>query len=467
MKFNSIRLILFLSIIAFLSSCLGTTTDVTTLSTNPSFSSLTFAANDSALNIQSAKFILTFDQTSNDSIIVNQDSLVYKANIKHLKPTFTFKSSSSAEIIYTDKPDTVHITGKDTIDFTRPLKIINVPADGDIKKSREYIVKVNVHKVEPELYVWKRLNESIDDNDNPSSQKTVWFNGQLNYYMNDGIAAYLYTSVNGTSWNSGSLSGIPTKTPLGDMLQFNGKLFLSQDGANIYSSSDGASWTYKTVTEYVFKSLLYVFDAKLWAVIQSNSDSKLHFANSVDGDTWIVIGEIPQNFPVRDFASISFTTRNGKPKVLVIGGYSNDSIVLKNRWSSEDGVYWLDFSMENHSLDSLAIGASVIAYDNKLLLFGGKIKNNLIVEDHYRQSIDEGLSWQKTDSAYNLLREPVYTKVSDIKTDTTYINYVPRSYQSAVVDNSNRIYLVGGKRNYDFMSDVWTGKLNRKGFIKQ
>ncbi len=467
MKFNSIRVILIFSTVVFLSSCLGTT-DVTTSSTDASFSSLTFKTNDSVPNQSKAVFSLEYDSQINDSIIVNLDSLPYNTLINIVYPTFTFKSSASAYIIYTDTPDTVAITGTDTINFSRPLKIRNVPADGDIKKSREYIVKVNVHKVEPELYVWKQLTESVES-DNAASQKTIWFKNQLYYFLNNGSAAFLYTSANGTSWTSKTLSGFPINSALGDMLQFAGKLYLSQDGAKIYSSADGLSWTNKIMTEYTFKSLLFDFDSKIWAVVQSISDSKLRFANSTDGDTWIVRGEIPTNFPVRDFASISFTTRNGKPKVLVIGGYSSDNTLLKNRWSSEDGMQWYDFSTENHSLDSLAVAASVISYDDKLLLFGGINRDNQIVGEYYRQSIDEGLSWQAPDTIYNRLREPIITKVPGTDKDTvaSYINFQPRNYQSVVLDNSDRIYVVGGKTNTKVLSDVWTGKLNRKNFIRQ
>lgn len=80
MKFNSIRLILIFSSVVFLSSCLGTT-DVTSYSTNPSFSSLTFAANDSIPYLSTAAFTLEYDSQVGDSVIVNLDSLPFNTQI--------------------------------------------------------------------------------------------------------------------------------------------------------------------------------------------------------------------------------------------------------------------------------------------------------------------------------------------------------------------------------------------------
>jgi len=45
--------------------------------------------------------------------------------------------------------------------------------------------------------------------------------------------------------------------------------------------------------------------------------------------------------------------------------------------------------------------------------------------------------------------------------------YTQRNYSSVVVDNSNRIYIVGGKANAAILTDVWTGKLNSLSFIRQ
>ena len=118
-------------------------------------------------------------------------------------------------------------------------------------------------------------------------------------------------------------------------------------------------------------------------------------------------------------------------------------------------------------MDTLSLGASVISYDNKLLVFGNRTDN--AGKNYYRVSKDEGLSWQVPDTLRNFLPA----------------GYSPRNYQSVVVFKplalkgvqspalksqilqSNRIFIVGGKSGSASFSDVWTGKLNRKNFLRQ
>jgi hypothetical protein len=469
MKFSPFKFILFSAFIVFLTSCLGTTNTATTISSDATFVSLTLAKNDS---VKSAVFTLVGDT------IVNLDSLPYKTKVDSVYPTFSFKSTVGIRILFPAgfKKDSVALTGNDTINFTQVVRVRNLASDN--KATALYYVKVNVHKVEPKLYVWNKLNDIAGPN--APNQKTIVFNDKLFYYSNDGTGSYLYTSIDGNDWSSETVTGLPASIPLSDMIQFNGKLYLSQDGYNIYSSTDGITWT-KFVSDYNFKSMLYVFGDKLWAVVQSSSETFCRFASFTETDGWVVRGEIPANFPVRDFTSVTFSSRTGKPKVLLIGGYPLSSeLLLKNRWSSEDGVYWVDFSISNHSLDTLAAGASVISYGDKLLLFGVR-SDSAIYTSHFRQSIDEGLSWQRPDTLYNRLRQRII-KVSSTKNDTTYINYQPRNYQSVVVLKSrtynsadtkqqnlesNRIFMVGGKTQTGVLYDVWTGKLNSKSFLLQ
>ena len=474
MQFKFLRLLLVLTAILILSSCLDTTTTTTTTSSDASFVSLSLAGNDSAK-------IASFSLDADEKTIVNLDSLPFRTRIDSLYPTFSFKSALKAvlhfpknRMIYkfSKGSDSIYITGKDTVDFRQALWtnkdsalwVNNYASDGI--HNQIYKIKINIHKVHPELYIWRKVTDNVSTV-NAVSQKAILLNDVFYYYLNDGSAAYLHTSTDGYSWsNSVTPIGLPEASPLNDMIKFNGKLYLTQDRLNIYSSSDGVNWTRKSVTNFNFKSLLYVFNGQLWAVVQSLNDATYHFATSTDGDVWNMIGTIPQNFPVNDFSAITITTVTGKSKVLVLGGYSTYGGLLKNSWSSEDGIYWVDFSTENHSLDSLAAGSSVILYDKKLLLFG---KYNLSNTVFYRESKDEGLSWHVPDTVYNKIAFGTEYKSSKTYKDTvSYTDYYrPHFYQSALVDKTNRVFLIGGKTNNSSTSEVWTGKLNRKSFTRQ
>ena len=462
MKFNQLRLIFFLIPVVLLSSCLGTNTPTAT-SSNASFVSMTYVAKNKITTISATTFTLV------DNTIVNLDSLPFKTSIDSVTPAFTFASSAGAIMHFRTgyKKDSLPVNGTDTIDFRQLLRIRNYASDS--KTYIDYNIKVNVHQVDPELYNWSQVSENLG-NINATSQKTVILNNTLFYYLNNGISGYLYTSTNGINWHdqSSKLTGLPVNTPLNDMIQFNGKLYLTQNGSNLYSSSDGFTWTKKTLNAYTFNSLAFVLNNKLWAVVQSNGSN--YFAISNDGnflDTDITTGTIPVNFPVRNFASVSYSSSTGKPKVLVLGGYSTTGLPLKNNWSSEDGVYWVDFSNENHTLDTLAVGASLISYDSKLFVLG--LRNDKPDSTYYRVSKDEGLSWQRPDTLRNRLPK----------------DYSARSYQSVVVLNpmevkgvqsptlkqqildSDHIFIVGGISGSTVFSDIWTGKLNRKNFLRQ
>ena len=479
MKFNQLRLALLLLIIGFLSSCIPTNTP-TTVSSDASFVSLTLSGNDS---VKTAKF--TLDATG--ITIVNLDSLPYQTRIDSVYPTFSFKSTAGAKLhfpnsaYYKFKKDSVIVSGKDTVDFRQPgIWIQNYASDS--KSYKNYNIQINVHKVQPELYIWSKITDNVNFV-NAKSQKTIILNDKFYYYLNDGTSSFLYNSNDGYSWTTSTVNGLPTATPLTDMIQFNGKIFVSQDGFNLYSSANGTNWTKKTVTNFTFKSLAFVLNGSLWAVVQS-TDLSYHFATSTDGDVWSMIGTIPSSFPVKDFASLTVATVTGKQKAIVLGGYSQTGALLINSWSSEDGLYWVDFSTENHTLDSLAAGASVISYDKKLLLIG---KNSLKDTTFYRESKDEGLSWQIPNLRYNQIRYSSLEKSVKTQKDTVVYNYYKaHAYQSVLVDKNSRIFLIGGFINNTTIStisgnqnsrqsnsgivpvtDVWTGKLNRKSFLRQ
>jgi hypothetical protein len=427
-----------------------------------------FKTNDSIPALHTAVFTLEYDAALNDSVIINVDSLPYKTRVDSVYPTFAFKSTSGTKLYfpagYKSKKDSAVVTGTDTIDFRKPIRVRNFSADG--KSHRDYIVRVNVHTVDPEVYVWSKAAGNLNSI-NSTSQKAVTFRDRLFYYSNDGSNSYLSISNDGYSWKDSTITGLPTNTPLNDMIQFNGQLYLTRDGLNIYSSANGADWSKKAVANFTFKSLLFVLNNQLWAVVQSVSDASYHFATSPDGAVWsMTAGTIPANFPVSDFASVSTSTPTGKSKVLVLNGLSAAGTQLNNRWSSEDGTYWVDFSTENHTLDTLAVGASVISYDSKLFVIGLRTDNS---KTYFKVSKDDGLSWQIPDTLRNVLP----------------VNLAPRSYQSFVVFKpktyanvnsevlrneillSNRIFIIGGKLGSTSYSDVWTGKLNRENFLRQ
>ncbi len=468
MKFNFLKFTFLLIIAISITSCdwLDTTSDVTT-SDKPYFVSLQFATDADNAGLSSAKF--TLEKEGNDSIIVNLDSLPFKTDISAVIPTFKFQSTFAAYVYRNDSlgvfKDSIALTGNDTLDFRRVFKVKNIASDGKAKTS--YRIKVNVHTVETELYVWNNTFDNLYTHEG-SVQKGTLFKDSIFLYVGSGLNNSLYRSKNGTQWGSKiNVPTLPKEAALRDIQKFNNKLYLIHEGENLFSSSDGLIWTSTVFSnkDYNFINLLFELNGKLWAITKSKIDSKYRFAYTQDATNWDVIGEIPANFPIGDFASLSFTSRNKKPKALIAGGFSINGTLLSNVWSTENGIYWVDFSRENSSF-GLRAGTSIIHYDDKLLLFGGMDDYANVSESIYLESINEGLNWTVPDTTNNQIRQRIIKIAADNKADTTYVKYEKRYQQSVILDKNNSIILIGGRNKSTVFSDVWVGKLTRLGFAK-
>lgn len=435
---------LYVGIVALLlfSSCLGNSENEVTLSSEAYFLSLTFAENDSIPNLEDAVFTLEWDSQLQDSIIVNLDSLPYQTRIDSVFPTFTFYSSSGAYYVYTNisnEDSLVLITSKDTIDFTVPMRIQNTSSDGE--KTVDYGLKVNVHQVEPELYVWENITGIVSAF--AANQGVAILNNNFYYYLNNGITTDLYTaSIDNytNAWTKSTVSGLPGVVSLRQIQVFNNTMYLFAGDGKVYSSSDGYSWSGNTIPGYNTVELLFTFDSKLWGIVENESSNENYFATTSDGDTWTVGDKLDADFPVEKFASIAFNTKYNLKRALVYGGYTanNSGTISSNVWSY-NGERWTNFS-RNNNYDALE-GASLVNYDNKLFLIG-EHQDTI----YFKESIDEGLRWKTPDTLYNKLPEA----------------YTVRGFQSALVHPTElKIMLFGGKSDTDIYNDLWTARLNR------
>lgn len=447
--------------------------DTTKTSTNANFISLKFsAANTADAAVSKAVFTLAWDAELNDSVIVNLDSLPVNTAIDSVIPTFSFYSSYVAVVYRKDGTgsivDSVALSGKDTLNFNNVVKIRNTATDQ--KTIKQYRIKVNVHKVEPNLYQWRKAVSELYTHTG-NVQKALMLNNTIYFYNSTGLTTSLYTSTNGSDWSSRILvNDLPDNALLQNMVVFKNQIFLIHNDSLIYSTSNGTNWTKKSFqsSDYWFKNLLYDFSGKLWALVQTKSDSKYHFATSDTGSSWEIqlSTTVNDNFPVGGFAAVSFASRTKQPKVLVAGGYNKNGIMLNNVWSSLDGLYWIDFSKENTTF-GYRTGASLIYYEDKLLMFGGVNEAGKMQSLLFMQSVDEGLSWKNIDTTYMPVRE-AYTFTRNDSTLKAYKKYYRRSNQSVVVDKDKNIILVGGRDSIpQTFTDVWVGRLNKSVFLRK
>ena len=441
MRFNHFLSILFA---VSLASCLGTETTEYELSNDANVVSFSFLKNDSVPHLETAVFVIDNDNNH----IYNPDSLPYQTRIDSVSPAISFRSTSGSMII-NSKGDTIFLTGSDTIDFSaQPLTLINHPASQVKDSIRTYKISVNVHQLEPELYVWNKINDKVYSH-TASQQKLMWFNEKLHLFVNSGINNHLYTSVNGVTWTQETLSGLQPNSNFRTMTIHDNTLYFSNGGA-IYQSSNATDWAKLTNsnTAYSLATLLFSLNNELFAIV-NNSAGEYYFAHSQNATDWTIGEQIPENFPIEGFANVTYTTKTNKEKALLLGGHSTDNEILNTKWSTEDGSYWVNFTIAEPEFGSMA-DASIIRYDEKLLLFGGVDKNNAVLGHTLLESDNEGLNWNVPDSTCNQFPE----------------TYELRTSQSVAVDNDHNIYIVGGKNRTTYFKDVWKGKINRLGFVE-
>lgn len=457
MRFHPFHtIILFLSI-CFVSCGFGDNNNDIEISNpdNADFASLKFTKNDSIPYLETAVF--TVEESDSDDpvfadleeMIVNLDSLPYQTRIDSVFPTFTFESTRGAYLtFYVDSlalfADTTIISGSDTIDFSRRVKLHNTSYDGTVEK--EYLIKVNVHTVEPELYHWNKLSNNLSA-EPAFSQNTVLIGDSFYFYSNNTVNNFLRVSDDGANWTSKSVTGLPPYVSFKNLELFNNKLFLLDENNTIYVSEDYVNWSQNHhFTDMDVLSFLFVLNDKLWAVVKKGGVYK--FAFTADGSEWTLGENIPQNFPVKDFAAMKFLTILNVEKAVVVGGMLPDGEITDKIWTTENSAYWLPMPTSN--LIGKIKGGKLGFYDKKLHLFGGMDEDSRLREEQYYISSDEGFTWQLPDTTYNKYKELV----------------LPRAFESVLVKDKE-LYIVGGQNQNSYLYDVWKGSLNRLQFDRQ
>lgn len=444
MKSNLYKNIFFILLFAsVLYSCSLNNSNTVSESNDATITSFTISYNDSSKNANSAVF--TIDNTS--GLIYNSDSLPFNTRIDSLIPSIAFASSDG--YIINDTLTYDYFTTIKAIDFSKRVKITNVSSDGTVKK--DYLVKLNVHKVDPYLYVWTKLTPNIGTNIF-ENQKAVLLNNILLFYTTSGTTNYLYSSADGKTWETQTVTGLPIDISLYNSIgTFKNQVFAFRTN-NVYASSDGKNWMEKTTdNKYTYKSFICEFKNKMFVVAQNISSNNYCIISSEDGSNWTETSVLPDEFPVTGFGATYFTPKYGNSKMLIIGGYDKNGNILNTRWTSEDGIYWGNLKNPKSEFSN-TVYTAISFYGSRLLLTEDLYANKKY--KYVRTSSDYGLTWTKADSTH-------------IRPDTLY---VLRQKASVIVNPSNQtMYIVGGvnselEGDLNILSDAWKIKVNYYNF---
>lgn len=392
------------------------------------------------------------EHSGDTGLIYNRDSLRYGTCLDSVVPYVTYKATPGTAVFIL--PDTTIIsTGSDTMNFAQDPIYLHVTSS-NLKNEQWYRIRLTVHQVDPDLYVWQQLTEQIFA---PQSceTKAFWIDGKLTLFVNNGFSTTIYTSADGAKWSKiGTPLGLPTPCYVREMMEHNGVLYYI-DGDMLYQSDDQINWTATDYSSAEFspQTMLMNFAGKAWCIVANRHDNQLYLATVVDTliqpfteMQGLVDGALPAQFPVSDFAALTFQSSSERPRAMVVGGRAENGDAVNTRWNFEyaanAGYRLKDFTIEQPQFNSLT-GISIIQYADYLMMFGG-IDNDLTWRSDMLLSDDEGMHWYKADTAHNQLPE----------------TYQSRQKQSVVVDEQNNIYIIGGQSSTETFSDVYRGYLN-------
>ena len=394
----------------------------------------------------------TIEHRSDTGLIYCADSLLYGTRLDSVVPYVMYMETPGLATFYL--PDTViESTGVDTMDFTQQPIYLRV-VSSDLEHEKWYTFSIFVHQADPDLYVWEQLTSQIFA-PQQCDTKAFYHQGKLLLMVNNGLSTQAYQSADGSTWAllSDHIASLPTPCHVRDIMQHHDTLYYIADNT-LYRSTDGLTWTAwtNTASEYELVNMVVSFDGKAWCLVENTSKAlqlAIVSADSIEIMTDIaglVDGVLPANFPISDFAALSFGSSSERPRAMIVGGYNMAGEVVNTRWNLEfaatDGYRMKDFSIVQPNFKSL-IGVSIVQYADQLMMFGGT-DNDLKWRSDMLYSDDEGMNWYVPDTTHNKLPD----------------NYTSRQNQSVVVDNDHNIYIIGGQSKSQSLGDVYRGYLN-------
>ncbi len=231
-------------------------------------------------------------------------------------------------------------------------------------------------------------------------------------------------------------------------VSFNNKLWViggrsgSSSKNEIWTSSDGSTWTQTTVNGNYFNSInghqLVVFNNKLWVIGGVNNGAGIvDIWSSVDGINW-----------TQEASSTSFSPRYNhevvvfKDKLWLIGGDAGG--VKSDVWSSADGINWTQETTVGNQFSARG-GHKVVVINDKMILIGGYTTTGF-VNDVWATS--DGINW--------------------LEQTTTGTKFSPMYGHEATVFNG-KIYVIAGQTGAwgTTTDEVWISSNNGKDWVKQ
>lgn len=418
-------------------------------------------------------YLFHIDQISRT--IYNTDSLPKGTDAAHIVCSMNTYNNSSPFLISTDGTYMTYHSSTDSVDFTTPrtFRVIASSSAG----YTDYTVKVNVHKENPDSFVWEKM-AAIPV---MTGVRTIAYDDRIYVFGNEGGATTAYYTEDGKSWTAATLPAMTDADAWQNAVANQDSLYI-MDGTTMYRSKDAVTWNKDESMLPDGITLQRLLGASTSEVYAQAADGSLITKYCDDQiPIWIqATDETKSSFdalPSQDFTMVSYPLNlsDSTDYVLMAGNKKSDDEWSCNLWRrivdySETGIEsllveylntlilgkddypeWIrkwtyvdranDHRYEMPALENI----QVVWYDDVLLAFGGKGLNDDTVSplSIIYKSRDNGITWKE---------ETSYTFPPTNGTET--INTAATSFSAAV--SKGYIWIACSDTG-----EVWRGRMNR------
>lgn len=486
--YRSLGLFLTASAALSLSSCNEKTeeTEIYLTPSNVAVTSFVLNADSKVMeNLDSVFFSIDLE----NGVIFNADSLPYDTKIDKLVTTIKYSSyitkatikmengsTRTGEINYLESPN-------DSIDFTGNVSLILSTDNGEL--SREYVIKVNVHKEKSDSLMWSDRSRTAlpARTPNPKNQKSIDFNGTVISLIEEGDGTYTYattTDIYNQQWQKYHVTFPFTPDVRSLCATSSAMIILDTDGV-MYESTDGSGWT---ATGEIWSAVLGAYLDT--AVGIRNQDGVSVYAQYPMKN--LNLTAIDPEFPVSGFSNFEILANKwtSSPVGFFVGGVCRDGSLSNATWAF-DGNNWIKLSEGGVPY---VRGASLIPY------FGFRFTSSSVTQTEYPVwmliggtmtdgsqnktvyiSYDNGVNWSKGSQLLQLPDEiPAMTECDNVVANHRRSANLSdawsktRSHNVEVVGDEifwdcPYIYLIGGfDPAGNLYNTIWQGVLARLTF---
>lgn len=408
-----------------------------------------------------------------DSLPVGSDTIIDRILIKTL--TYT-------GWITTGLQDTL-FNIEDSVDLREPIQMKVHAMDGIT--TREYTIKVNVHKQDPDSLIWRQM-QSLPASAIAGKQRSVILENdadeELLYVFTSTKTAYSssLTAAGRLQWNNIVVNGMPDDAELSTILNFRNNIYVATRSGKVFYSANGADWQdagieenggtqemkMKTLVATLHKDDLTGITAETLVGILEDGGRKF-FCISTDGKNWTRGSEeVDDNFPMTDIYSTLFTNASGIKQIVIVGNTESasnadptddtettDKVTVP--WATMNGLEWSDMSTASDLGCKIAVNPSIMYYGGMFYAMGGEFENIY--------SALVGIAWHEAPDKFKYPMKEIVTPGEGEEEDTVEYEslFKGKGDYSLTIGKNHHIWIVWND------GEVWRGRQNKLGFAEQ